>query len=1658
MELPRYRHISETGRRIALVGTVLAVGIAVVVVQSRIADALFSSIPEDIGIATDGSVYAIAEGADGTIYFGGEFSTVGVPSTNVAFWDAEGVFQSGFPGVNGDVSAVAPDGEGGWFIGGSFTEVGGVERANVAHILSDGTVDSEFDVSTDDSVTAVAVSEDGETLYIGGDFGSVNGDDCPCYLAAIDVATGDYDTAFPNPNSSVNALLVSGTTLYVGGDFDELGGEDYPYLGAVDLSTGEVAAFGPKPDDSVYSLALSSDGETIYAGGNFLTVNTDLNCVGQYDPNTEYERQEYDPDTDALTGSPESVSISSGNDWRDIIPGEDGRYLTRPPIPEGMSSLAGLRGEEDGQFYFTDQVCSQTVEDYTIPDDFTERQNNPGVPADVCVVSAVSGKFYNLHITTWETAAATCGAERQYLAAFDTGTGEATAFNAAPDGAVFALAVSDDDQTVYAGGQFEEIGGGSHQYLASLDAATGEANDFDGGLDNSVNAVALGASGDTVYIGGNFTAVNGGEPAQGLAALDAETGELTDSVRGTDGSVAEIVVLPTGEIAVGGSFTLAEAQLRGNVAAYDPESEEITDFSPNTDGTVNALAVGGSTLYIGGDFTEVDGGTTRNYIAAYDTLTGLLSEEFNPSPDGPVLAFALSATGETLYVGGDFTEIAAEERGYVAALNASDGTLITAFEADADNAVAALELSGDGTTVFLGGYFTDHLAGVSAATGEPSLTFTATADGTVHALALSPDGTTLYAGGEFASVGGEDRNRVAALTVADGAVTDFDPDVAGASVYAIGAGEDAVTIGGLFSTIAGTSRDNLAMVTTDGMLRSFNPEPDEQVRALMLSGLDGALWVGGQFTEMTTGAAKSVAAFSDIGADLTPPEVELIGSDFMELACGDAFVDTGATATDTVDGDLTDSIVASGSVDIYTADTYEIHYTVTDFSDNSGSATRTVVIGACPEGELALSNMPDDDSVETNGNVTSLVAVGDKLYMAGDFTRVGTKRRHFAPFSLDSGEPTGIIARTDCIGCGVDYLYDASPDGSGGWYIGGKFDSIGGEDIGYLAHILPDGTVDADFAPVIDGEVLSVLASGSAVYFTGNFSTVGEEFRLGAAAVDAETGAVLPFNPATSNTPMDMELRGDVVYLVGSFTDVNRPGQFIAGTAKLYAAAFDADTGALIPAWAPNPDGWVYDIELGPDSAFLAGSFSTLDGSPPARLGEVDLTTGTATSFDADVGSTVSALAYDDGTLYFSGTFTTVDATARNYGAAVDADDGSLLPFDPDLNGNADTILVAGGKVYIQGSIALVNGSVSRNGVAAFDPSTGVVDDWDPDVDDLVLGIAADEDEVAVLGRFVMAQGTPRTNIAVLDRYTRELDAATVDIGDIDMVRSLVYDPVRDHLLIVGNGGFGFGTNAGYIKKMDLETYATTDFGSIATHSIGHFSEAVLTDRTLYLTGFFTEIFGSTDHEGLAALDADAETLLPWPAALYLEPGEGYGGRALAVTDDAVYVGGSFIYTAEAETRGGLAAFDRDTGELLPFDPFPSIYGGNNIIDLLLEDDSLFVSGQFNDELYGEDQPYLAKLDISAGPLADASLDSEFRPDVEWRVYSLARAGSRLFIGGGFENVNGSARDGVASLNAEDGSLGAFAPIGHASPHVFYVDGSVFYIGGPYSPATQQPE
>jgi hypothetical protein len=83
----------------------------------------------------------------------------------------------------------------------------------------------------------------------------------------------------------------------------------------------------------------------------------------------------------------------------------------------------------------------------------------------------------------------------------------------------------------------------------------------------------------------------------------------------------------------------------------------------------------------------------------------------------------------------------------------------------------------------------------------------------------------------------------------------------------------------------------------------------------------------------------------------------------------------------------------------------------------------------------------------TNSYVQTIDQKGDTLFMGGNFTVTGYDAPNLASVSTTIDYPDINFPSADGV------IYSVVPDGSGGWYVGGSFNNIGGVARQKLAHI-----------------------------------------------------------------------------------------------------------------------------------------------------------------------------------------------------------------------------------------------------------------------------------------------------------------------------------------------------------------------------------------------------------------------------------------------------------------------------------------------------------------------------------------------------------------------------------------------------------------------------
>ncbi|MDH2428942.1 LamG-like jellyroll fold domain-containing protein [Sphaerisporangium sp. TRM90804] len=142
---------------------------------------------------------------------------------------------------------------------------------------------------------------------------------------------------------------------------------------------------------------------------------------------------------------------------------------------------------------------------------------------------------------------------------------------------------------------------------------------------------------------------------------------------------------------------------RANILAFDITTGNLLPFNHTLNAQARTVVASpdGSKIYVGGDFTSVDG-QTRNRLAAFDTATGALDPAFAPSVGNIVRGITVS--DDTVYFGGNFFSVNGQSRSRLGAVARSNGAN-RSWAPTTDDEVYALLMSPDDSRVIVGGKF-----------------------------------------------------------------------------------------------------------------------------------------------------------------------------------------------------------------------------------------------------------------------------------------------------------------------------------------------------------------------------------------------------------------------------------------------------------------------------------------------------------------------------------------------------------------------------------------------------------------------------------------------------------------------------------------------------------------------------------------------------------------------------------------------------------------------------------------------------------------------------------------------------------------------------------------------------------------------------------------
>ena len=351
---------------------------------------------------------------------------------------------------------------------------------------------------------------------------------------------------------------------------------------------------------------------------------------------------------------------------------------------------------------------------------------------------------------------------------------------------------------------------------AALDSGSDPVPSFNG------RVLAVAYAGTTVYVGGDFTAavINGKLiPRNRLAAVDAVSGELLPWAPAADARVKAIATAGS-SVYVAGEFSTVNGQKRDSLARISGTTGTVSStFKHNISGKPYALAVSGKRLYLGGAITAVNS-QIRTGLAAFNTGTGVLDTKWKPVVDDQVEA--LTAASGRIYTGGKFHKVN-NTSGYnrLVALDPSSGAIVTAFKPKP--AVISYGIAVTSDTVYSAHGGQGGKVNAYSLTGKPR--WTTAFDGDTQAVTVL-DGT-VYVGGHFDNAcrttntgpmgacldGADVRVKLAALDAGTGALQPWTADangIEGVLTLAVNPALGTIAAGGSFTTVNGATQKRFA--------------------------------------------------------------------------------------------------------------------------------------------------------------------------------------------------------------------------------------------------------------------------------------------------------------------------------------------------------------------------------------------------------------------------------------------------------------------------------------------------------------------------------------------------------------------------------------------------------------------------------------------------------------------------------------------------------------------------------------------------------------------------------------------------------------------------------------------------------------------------------
>lgn len=398
----------------------------------------------------------------------------------------------------------------------------------------------------------------------------------------------------------------------------------------------------------------------------------------------------------------------------------------------------------------------------------------------------------------------------------------------------------------------------SGQLITITDATAGAVIHYttDGSTPTAASPIYVGpftiAATTTVKAFAVATGLNDSAVATSAYTVSTIATAAINAITNWDGQVNSMVISGT-TLVVGGTFTQAQDASgvvhRNRLLGIDLATGLITAWNPNMNGTVTKVAVDPSgRIWASGAFTTV-GGSARGHVARFSAA--FATDAFNALADAQVTTLTFDALNA--YIGGAFANAGGSARAQIAAFALSNDALQPALVTSMSGSIQ--DMCFLGTDIYAVGSITNvngsaRAQGFALTGGTTLSAWNPVPNAANNINSIRTDGTSLFTLGFFTTLHGTARNRAGA-TLPNNTLQTWDPNLnntPGGEPDSLALSATAAYIAGLFSTVGGTGRNIFAKVDlATGTLQAWNPGQTGQGRCVLYDSVSGSVFCGGIF-------------------------------------------------------------------------------------------------------------------------------------------------------------------------------------------------------------------------------------------------------------------------------------------------------------------------------------------------------------------------------------------------------------------------------------------------------------------------------------------------------------------------------------------------------------------------------------------------------------------------------------------------------------------------------------------------------------------------------------------------------------------------------------------------------------------------------------------